>query len=437
MARPFEPPHLRQPSSSPRSVVAVTMRTALIIGLLALVFGAGLVAGRYRTPPSTGAAAAPELENAANFAILEETWRVIQEDYVDLANVDEDALIYGASEGMVEALGDTGHSRFLDPDDAKVFSRSMSGRRIGVGIRLEQVGAQVVVAGVIPGTPAESAAIEQGDVIIAVDGQELDRLSRNEISDLFQGEEGTLLNLTLVRGSEPEPFDLSVERELLDIEPVIWGMLPDDVGLIHISEFSAGAADGLQKAIEGVRERGATAIVLDLRDNPGGLVFEAVAVASQFLPEDAVIFEQRQRDGSVNTFEAMPNGVALDLPVVVLINEGSASAAEIVAGALRDNDRARLLGERTFGTGTVLSPVELEDGSLVVIGTGLWLTPDGQTIWKEGVDPDREIDLDVGIYPLGPEDDSNISPRELVQSEDDQLRAAQEEASRLGAEQSS
>jgi carboxyl-terminal processing protease len=157
-------------------------------------------------------------------------------------------------------------------------------------------------------------------------------------------------------------------------------------------------------------------------------------VASQFLPEDTVIFEQRQRDGSLDTFKAMPDGVALDLPVVVLINDGSASASEIVAGALRDNGRARLYGETTFGTGTVLSPVELEDGSLVVIGTGLWLTPDGQTIWKEGVEPDEEISLDPGVYPLAPDDDNDVTRLELARSDDSQLQAAQEAAAQIAAE---
>lgn len=432
MAGQFDPPPIRK--ASPWAVHTASFRIVLALCLLASIFGAGLAVGRYGSEGRPGTAAAPELENAESFAVLENTWRVIQEEYVDLANVDEQALIYGASEGMVEALGDTGHSRFLDPEDAQAFTRAMSGRRVGVGIQLDQAGTQIVVAGVLPGTPAGAANIQRGDVILAVDRQELDRLSREEISDLFQGEEGTILNLTLLRPGVTEAFELSLERELLEIDPVTWGMLPEDVGFIHINEFSAGTAKGLQEAIAAVRDEGATSIVLDLRGNPGGLVFEAVAVASQFLPEDTVIFEQRQRDGSLDTFKAMPDGVALDLPVVVLINDGSASASEIVAGALRDNGRARLYGETTFGTGTVLSPVELEDGSLVVIGTGLWLTPDGQTIWKEGVEPDEEISLDPGVYPLAPDDDNDVTRLELARSDDSQLQAAQEAAAQIAAE---
>lgn len=434
MTSPFQPPPLHAPASrGVRRSAGATCRSVALVGLLLLVFGGGLMVGRYSTNVTSGAGAAPALEDAENFAILEDTWQVIQEQYVDLANVDQQALIYGASQGMVEALGDTGHSRFLDPEDAKAFTRSMDGRRIGIGILLEEVGRQIVITGVMDGTPADRAGIQRGDVIIAADGKELDRLSREDISALFQGDVGSLLDLTLQRPGESDPINVSVERELLEIDPVSWGMLPEHVGFVRISEFSAGTAKGVQDAVAAIQEKGATSMVLDLRDNPGGLVFEAVAVASQFLPEDTVVFEQKARDGSINTFKAMPDGVALELPMVVLINDGSASAAEIVAGALRDNDRSRLLGETTFGTGTVLSSVELDDGSLVVIGTGLWLTPDGQSIWKEGVDPDEEITLPFGDYPVVPADDTNITARELARSDDTQLQAAQNEASQLAA----
>jgi carboxyl-terminal processing protease len=411
------------------------LRGTMMVALLGLVFGAGWGVGHYSTPASGAAGSAPGLEEAANFEILEETWRVIQEEYVDLENVDQEALIYGASQGMVAAVGDTGHSRFLEPEDAKAFVRAMSGRRVGVGISIEQVGTQYVVAGVLDGTPADRAGIERGDVIVAVEGQELDRLAPEEIQKLFRGEEGTLLGLTLIRPPTNLEYDVSLVRELLDIDPVSSAMLPNDVAFIRISEFSAGAAKGLQDAIKSTREEGATALVLDLRDNPGGLVFEAVGVASQFLPEGTLIFQQERRDGSVEEFHAMPDGVALDVPMVVLIDEGSASASEIVAGALRDNGRARLLGETTYGTGTVLSSVELEDGSLVVIGTGLWLTPDGESIWKEGVEPDQRVSLDPGVYASVPTDDVNITADELAMLDDAQLQTAQSVVLEITADQ--
>ncbi len=407
------------------SLVLFTLRGVMAVCLIGLVFGTGLSVGRYSAATPGGAGSAPELEDVDNFEILEETWRVIQENYVDLENVNEEALIYGASQGMVDALGDTGHSRFLDPASAEAFAQAISGRRVGVGISLEQVGEQYVIAGVLDGTPADEAGIKRGDVILAVDGQSLERLSPEEIQRLFRGEEGTLLDLRLVRPLANDEYDVSLKRELLDIDPVSWGMLPSGVAFVRISEFSAGAAKGLQEAIAAAREDGATALVLDLRDNPGGLVFEAVGVASQFLPEGTIVFQQQQRDGSVEEFRALPNGVALDMPMAVLIDEGSASASEIVAGALRDNGRARLLGETTFGTGTVLSSVELDDGSMVVIGTGLWLTPEGESIWKEGVEPDQRVSLDPGIYAVVPADDANITASELVRLDDAQLQMAQ------------
>ncbi|HEV2108311.1 MAG TPA: S41 family peptidase, partial [Thermomicrobiales bacterium] len=407
------------------SLFLFMLRGVVAVCLLGLVFGTGLSVGRYSAATPGGVGSAPELEDADTFEVLGETWRVIQENYVDVENIDEEALIYGASQGMVEALGDTGHSRFLDPASAEAFTQAISGRRVGVGISLEQVGEQYVIAGVFDGTPADEAGIKRGDIILAVDGHSLDRLSPEEIRRLFPGEEGTLLDLRLARPVANDEYEVSLKRELLDIDPVSWGMLPSEVAFIRISEFSAGAAKGLQEAIAAAREDGATALVLDLRGNPGGLVFEAVGVASQFLAEGTMVFQQEQRDGSVDEFRALPDGVALDMPMAVLIDEGSASASEIVAGALRDNGRARLLGETTFGTGTVLSSVELDDGSLVVIGTGLWLTPEGESIWKEGVEPDRRVSLDSGVYAVVPADDANITARELARMEDTQLRAAQ------------
>ncbi|MDQ3513494.1 MAG: S41 family peptidase [Chloroflexota bacterium] len=401
-------------------------RSALATVVLVTVFGLGAGVGwAGRGPvPDAGAGAAPELSETDGFETLDDTWTAIQDYYVDLDAVDEDALIYGAATGMVEALGDTGHSRFLDPEQAESFIQAMSGRRVGIGIGIEPVGDQFVVTTVLPDSPAEAAGIGRGDVLLAVDGQDVDRLTDIDLAILLRGEEDTVVALTLQRPDEAEAYEVEVTRAVLVIEPVTWGMLPDNVGFIHIRQFSSGAAAGVQDAVSDLRERGATALVLDLRDNPGGLVFEAIATASQFMSEGEVIYRQEDRAGATETFRTVDGGVALDLPMSVMVNASSASAAEIVGGALRDNGRADLIGETTYGTGTVLNTVELDDGSLVVIGTRLWLTPAGDSIWRVGVAPDTEVSLDPGTYPTTPEDDAEITAGELRRSDDTQLRAA-------------
>ncbi len=401
-------------------------RSALATIILVTVFGLGVGVGwtGRGTDSESGAGAAQDLVEADDLGIREDTWTAIQDNYVDLDAVDEDDLIYGAATGMVEALGDTGHSRFLDPEQAASFIQSLSGRRVGIGIAVRPVGDEFVVTTVLPDSPADAGGVERGDVLVAVDGEDVGRLTDVELAILLRGEEDTVVTLELRRPGAAEAYEVDLTRRVLEIAPVAWGMLPDDVGFIHIRQFSSGTALGVTEAVADLRERGATALVLDMRDNPGGLVAEAIATASQFLPEGKVIYRQEDRDGATETFRSLEGGVALDVPLVVLVNEGSASAAEIVGGALRDNGRAALIGETTYGTGTVLNTVDLEDGSVVVIGTRLWLTPAGDSIWRLGVEPDSEISLAPGTYPTTPDDDAEITESELRRTDDAQLRAA-------------
>ncbi|HEY7033865.1 MAG TPA: S41 family peptidase, partial [Thermomicrobiales bacterium] len=213
-------------------------------------------------------------------------------------------------------------------------------------------------------------------------------------------------------------------RQKITIKPVSWSMLPDNVGLIRISEFSTGATDGVKEALKELKADGATSLILDLRDNPGGLVNEAIGVASQFMKEGTPIYQYQERDQAARPVPTVGNGLGIDLPMAVLVNQGSASAAEIVAAGLRDNGRARLYGEKTFGTGTVLTQFPLDDGSVVVLGIALWLTPDGQQIWHKGVEPDVTVDLAADADPLHPVDNRPIRSSDLDQSRDEQLKDA-------------
>ena len=204
-------------------------------------------------------------------------------------------------------------------------------------------------------------------------------------------------------------------------------MLPNHIALIRLSEFSAGATDGVKKALKDAKAQGATGLILDLRNNPGGLVFEAVGVASQFLPEGTPIYQVQERDQKPSMIRTTGIGEGTDLPLVVLINNGSASSSEIVASALQDSGRAKLIGDTTFGTGTVLSPTTLDDGSILLLGTALWLTPKGAQIWHVGIKPDIAVDLPTDATPFRPGADPVTSVDAITASGDVQLIRAFDE----------
>lgn len=398
-----------------RVVIATMITTSFCLGM-----GVDRFSGDDADATST-------LTEASEFAVLEQTWDLIQNEYVALDEVEQEAIFYGAAAGMVDALGDSGHSTFLDPAEAEAFNANSEGEFVGIGIQLDYETGQPVVAFPLEGSPAEEVGIRSRDVIVEVNGTSTDGLSPDLVQMLLVGEEGEEVDLIVLRPSTGEMLEFKLVRQRIDIQPVSWAMLPDDIALIRISQFSTGVTNDLKAAIRAAMRDGTVGIILDLRDNPGGLVFEAIGVASQFIPEGQPIYLYEERDQEPRPVNTVPGGLATDLPMVALINSGSASAAEITAAALSDNDRATLVGETTFGTGTVLTPFPLDDGSIVLLGTALWLEPDGDQIWKEGLDPDEEVELAPDADQLRASSDTEISAEELAASTDVQLQVAFEQ----------
>jgi carboxyl-terminal processing protease len=395
----------------------------LIAGLITFSFCVGMGVDRFT---ADNADAESTLTQAPEFAILEQTWNLIQNDYVALDQVDQQDLFYGAAAGMVDALGDTGHSTFLNPREAESFNASQEGEFVGIGIQLDFQTGQPVVAFPIDGSPAMKAGIRSRDVIMAVNGTQTEGLSQEQVQALLIGKEGDAVDLTIYRPSSGETLEFHIVRQKIELTAVTWAMLPENVALIRISQFSTGVTSELKAAIRASKREGAESIILDLRDNPGGLVFEAIGVASQFIPEGSPIYQYEEKDADPRPVNTVPGGLATDIPIVTLINRGSASAAEITAGALSDNDRSKLIGQTTFGTGTVLTPFPLDDGSIVLLGTALWLEPDGEQIWKQGVKPDQEVQLDPNADQIRPTDGETITLSALQASTDSQLQAAYE-----------
>ncbi len=405
---------------------------ALPVGFaLLFAFSAGVGIGREAPPFAPQAGAESSLTDTPQFKEFQATWDLIHTRWADPASVDDAALLYGAASGMVDALGDEGHSRFLDPQDAQDFADQTSGQFVGIGVEIALRGGLPVVIAPLDDSPAMKAGIRSGDTIIQVDGQSLEMKSIDEVGKLIRGDPGTHVTLLLQHMGDSTPFQVTVTRQKISLDPVSWRMLPGGIAQVRIAEFSSGATRELKDVLAAIRQQGGRAVILDLRDNPGGLVSEAVGVSSQFMDEGKTIFEQKERDKAALPIKTVgQDGLWLDRPLVVLVNKGSASAAEIVGGALRDNGRALLLGNTTFGTGTVLVPFDQPDGSIVLLGTALWLTADGQQIWKQGVVPDRQIDLPFDQTPSRPEEDRNIDAVKLLASPDTQLRAAWDAAAR-------
>lgn len=421
-------PHVRQPAGAPSAArtrpARMVSRLALVLALLT-VFAAGVATGHSPGTSTGGASQADSnLAEQPGYQTLVDTWDIVRSDYVDFDNVSPDDIFWGASAGLVDGLGDTGHSRFLDPDQAKDFFAASAGELIGIGVQIRTTGTEIIFSGVIDGGPAAEAGIQRGDVVLALNGDDVTGLELDALDPYFDGVEGSPITVEIYRPTTEETLTFDLVQRKIEVKPASWTMLPNDVALVRLSAFSDGSAADVQAAISESLDQGAKAMVFDLRDNGGGLVEEARKVASQFLPEGTVVFRERYADDTTEEYVTDGGGLALDIPLVVLVNRNTASAAEIVTAALSEAGRAEVVGQTTFGTGTILYPQPLDDGSYVVIGFGLWETPDGQVVWREGFKPDQEVLLNYGALPFIPGDDQSTSETELAAADDSQVDAA-------------
>lgn len=416
----------RRNPSRLRHFAGAHMRIAMTALMLVVALGAGMGIDRYLIAGTSAGQQADSFTDVKQFDILDQTYQTIRENYVLSDDITDEQLVYGAAAGMVAALGDTGHSVFLDPEEAKAFDEQSKGELVGIGVQIDTTGNLPKVIAPIPGSPAAKAGILPGDVITEVDGKSLEGMDPSEAGDLLRGEEGTKVKVTLIHAGETEPYEVTLTRSRISVPAVTWAMMPNDVAWIYLSEFSSGATEQLQKALRDAKSHGAKGVVLDMRNNPGGLVFEAIGVASQFLPNNSPLIQEKDKDGNVKITKSVgSNGEWQKGPLVVLINNGSASSAEFVASAIQDNKRGELIGETTFGTGTVLQPFRFNDGSMLLLGVELWLTADGHDIYKKGVSPDTTITNEPGVLNAIPETfgDGSVSDEQVKKLDDKQLTA--------------
>ncbi len=391
----------------------------LFVVLLVSTAAVAFYVGRSQSP------AMLQERDRESLELYAEALDVVRDDYVDQGAIDPEEQTYGAIEGMLDTLGDEGHTRFLTPEERKQNEQDLSGTYVGIGVQLEARGDDVVISSPIEGSPAEEAGVESGDVVVAVDGEDVRDEEIPGIVSKVKGPEGTMVELAISRDGDRRSFDL--ERAKIDSPVVSWARIPEsDAALVQLYSFSDDSSEELRTAFEEARAAGAERFVLDLRDNPGGRLDQAVETAGYFLEPGSTAYVRKDASDGREEVEVEGDPGLTGAPLSVIVNKGSASSSEIVAGALRDNDRATVVGQTTFGTGTVLSEFELDDGSSVLLGVAEWLTPGGDFIRETGIEPDVKVSLGDGDAAFSPADLRGISQKEAFEG-DPQLRAAFEE----------
>ena len=416
---PHPRPHpARAKQQSLRSRVAVWV---LSIGLAAISLGAAFAAGiaYERNVLAAGSAASDE-----PLAVFDVAWQTVLDNYVDEEAISEPAMLEAAIEGMLATLGDEGHTRYQTAEETARDREQTRGVYQGVGVQVrDDIEDGLVVTRVFPDSPAREEGVQPGDVIVAVDGVDVTELQLDEIIGMIRGPEGSRVDLTVLRPSLGEEITFDLERREIEISAVSWEMLDDDVALLRLSEFSERAGEDLENALKQAQEDGASGVILDLRGNPGGLVREAMEVASLFVPDEAPVYITQSRDGGEETHRADQGDVFIgDLPLVVIVDGGTASASEIVSGSIQtEADNATIIGEQTVGTGTVLRRFELGDGSSIWLGIELWLTPEGEMIRDDGIAPDIVVPLAENQIRYEPVEPIDTRPEQI---QDDQLNFA-------------
>ncbi len=352
---------------------------------------------------------APSIEGLPpEFAKLAEVWELLEQRHIDAGSFDAGAIAGGAIRGMLEATGDE-HAAYLDPEQYSFQRQEIRGTFEGIGAEVTVRNGLIILAP-IPDTPADEAGVEPGDVVLSVDGESVSGWDLFQVVNRIRGEKGTTVRVEVRRKDTGETEILEIVRGVIQIESVRLTMLVGRIGHLKITSFSGTSKDELQQALERFERSRGLGLVVDVRNNPGGLVSSVVEVTSQFVDEGLVLY-QLDGQGNRRDWSAEAGGRALEVPVVVLVNGFSASASEVFAGAIMAHGRAPTLGVKTFGKGSVNNLWPLSDGSAVNFTIGRWYTPDGRLIEGEGIVPDiiqeasedqsEDPQLDLAIDELG------------------------------------
>ncbi len=366
--------------------------TALVGG----VFAAGFFFGCSQRP-ETGEAANVLNKDAlrpagVDFSPFWTAWNVVESKFVSNDGLDPQKRVWGAIEGMVKSLGDP-YSVFFPPQESKMFKEDIQGNFGGVGMEIGVRKGILTVIAPLKGTPAYNAGIKSGDKIVKIDGKLSADMMADEAARLIRGPKGTAVKLTILREGESEPLELEIVRDTIRVPALDTELKEGGIFVIKIYSFSATSANEFRKALREFISSGSGKLILDLRGNPGGYLDAAVDIASWFLPLGKTVAREKFGDGREVLYKSKGYDIFKNLPMVILVNKGSASASEILAGALSEHGIATLVGEKTFGKGSVQELVPITDDTSLKITIARWLTPKGKSISKEGLEPDVKIEM--------------------------------------------
>ncbi len=377
-------------------IVGLALAGCLVLGG---VFLSGLALGRQdRAEKGSGLIAYSEKAKQAtaasssnlNFNLYWEVWDRLKNSYVDKNKLSDQDLFYGSLRGLAEATDDA-YTVFLDPEEAEEFAADMAGTFEGVGAEVGMRNDIVTIIAPIEGAPAARAGLRAGDKIYAIDGQSTIGLSVDEAVKLIRGPKGTKVVLTIIRG-EDKPSDITITRDTIFVKSLSYNLRSDNFMVIKVSSFNDDTLGLFEEAINTALLKNPKGIILDLRNNPGGYLDTAVAMAGEWVEAGPVVAEQ-YGENKRDEYPSSGRARLKDFPTVVLINGGSASASEILAGALRDYHKATLVGEQTFGKGSVQSLMGLSDGSSLKVTVAKWLTPAGDFIDEKGLEPQVKVEM--------------------------------------------
>lgn len=333
-----------------------------------------------------------DIVSTKDFAVVWDTWRLIQGSYLRAGELKTQDLIYGAATGIVEALQDP-YSVFLNPPDAKKFSEDLGGSFGGIGAEIGFRNDQLIIVAPLKNSPAEKAGILSGDKILEINATSTLAINVNEAVKLIRGPKGTTVTLTIGRNGREKPLKITITRDIVNIPVLEWQMKEGNIAHLQLFTFSENAPALVVKALNELQRARARGIVLDMRNNPGGFLESAITIAGFFMESGAPVVYEEFRSGKRETFAASGNAIAKDTPLIIMLNNGSASASEILAGALKDSRGITIVGEKSFGKGTVQELHTLRDGSTIKLTIAHWILPKGAQIDKNGIVPDVEVKI--------------------------------------------
>jgi carboxyl-terminal processing protease len=348
-----------------------------------------------------------QLNGDVNFDLFWQAWDLLEKDYVSKDKLSEKDMLYGAIHGLVASTKDP-YTIFMDPKQAQSFDEDMAGTFQGIGAEIGIKKDRLVVIAPLPDSPAQKAGIRAGDLIGSINGTSTQGMTTDQAVNLIRGPKDTEVKLLILHTGEEKPVEIKIIRDIIKIKSVKTEMRKDGIFVITISSFNNDTDELFNKAVAEAVTNNPKGLIIDLRNNPGGYLETAINVASRWV-DKGVIVSERFADKHVNDYESRGGSLLKDYKTVILVNEGSASASEIVSGALQDYKKATIIGKQTFGKGSVQVLENLKDGSTLKITVAEWLTPKGNNITEKGITPDKIVEL---------------TPKDYENSKDPQLEAA-------------